>query len=189
MTVEAPVPLSCAPVPGCQESRWPPTMTISLGRSRPGISAMTLLTSVAGRDAVLEGELDGDGAAFLKEAPDEEHVFATDLCLRVGGEGAGAEGEGRGVLAAVRSAYKEERGWIESGEAIEGFEEVAEGGFVADGFVIDEDDLAFELIFLGVDTSDGELLEMDDLAFDAAFGSGWAPAEGVDVERSGGGAR
>ncbi len=30
-TVATPVPLSCAPVAGCHESRWAPTMTISFG--------------------------------------------------------------------------------------------------------------------------------------------------------------
>ena len=41
MTAE-PAALSVAPVPGCHESRWAPTITISPFLSVPGSSATTL---------------------------------------------------------------------------------------------------------------------------------------------------
>ena len=43
-----PPPSSMAPVPTSHESKWPPTTTISSGRSRPRISAMTLAESASG---------------------------------------------------------------------------------------------------------------------------------------------
>ena len=42
MATETPAPLSVAPVPLCQESMWPPSMTSSSFRSVPGISATVL---------------------------------------------------------------------------------------------------------------------------------------------------
>ena len=42
MATETPAPLSVAPVPLCQESMWPPSMTTSSFRSVPGISATVL---------------------------------------------------------------------------------------------------------------------------------------------------
>ncbi len=42
MATATPAALSVAPVPACQESRWPPTITTSPALSVPGISAIVL---------------------------------------------------------------------------------------------------------------------------------------------------
>src|SRR4051794_23544546 len=42
ITAAQPAPLSVAPVPECQLSRWAPSITISSFRSPPGISAIVL---------------------------------------------------------------------------------------------------------------------------------------------------
>src|SRR6266545_5219974 len=42
MATATPAPLSVAPVPACQESMWPPSMTTSSFRSLPGISAIVV---------------------------------------------------------------------------------------------------------------------------------------------------
>ena len=49
MATALPAPLSVAPVPMCQESKWPPTITISFALLAPGISAITLKESVLRR--------------------------------------------------------------------------------------------------------------------------------------------
>ena len=47
MATETPAALSVAPVPLCQESMWPPSMTTSSFRSVPGISATVLKVSTS----------------------------------------------------------------------------------------------------------------------------------------------
>ncbi len=49
--------------------------------------------------------------------------------------------------------------------------------------MVEEDDVAAQLVLLRIEGFVSQLRKVDDLALDAAFGSGGAPAEGVDVER------
>ena len=134
-----------------------------------------------GADAVLEAEVNGDGASF-EEALDEQFVFEADLGDGEGGHLA-VEAEGAGVLGAVGSAGKKDGFGCERVEHAKGLDEVADAGLLAEAGAVDQDDVALDRVFGG-----GELfgwddfLEVGDFAGDAVGGGGGTPAGGVDVE-------
>ena len=83
MATPAPAPLSVAPVPMCQESKWPPTITSSFGLVAPGISAITLNESVL-RHVELRLDVEGElhRHVVLQQARDAVVVLRGDGDLR-----------------------------------------------------------------------------------------------------------